>query len=446
MRASRRKAKGQIEGQGNLLQISFLSPTSLNLPFPAPLKFFVRKEFKRYKGHFSDEWWDGKLWHRGNTTDQHGLFRGISPELRVETDYHTDENNQICSNSEFFPSEYTVKNQRRRKSVTLTPDLTVDSEQAFLCYLAVWNQLVTMDKAGIPLNPPSENNKSVYREYQEKRAKASGPLRYKSFKRLSSIPIPTDFKTKQIVGEVIDFRRFISGRILKRSKKKYQISFVYSEKRVREVNLEQNTINSCRDPRLRDIGVAFSKQGISIVTQDAFDQRKYFIIKADTIKNTRNFIKEFFKNLYGKVRSIALDASCFVPKDLVELRKKFIKQCRTMKAVGAALFYEAPKLIPLGETYRADLPAHNPKHLKVWEKKLFSEVQEYALIQGLTGEPMLVIPGQEGPSLLKGGVVPGLVMANHTLHQAVAKWDLWPGASFLSRASCRTVLNGLKRI
>ena len=58
---------------------------------------------------------------------------------------------------------------------------------------------------------------------------------------------------------------------------------------------------------------------------------------------------------------------------------------------------------------------------------------------------MLVVPGQEGPFAVNGGAIPGLVMANHTLHQAMAKWDMWHGATFLSRASCRTVRKGLNR-
>lgn len=450
MRAARRKLPGRIEDKGNLLKISFLTSTSLYQAFTEPLKFFIRKEFRRYKqGSFSDLWYDGFLSSRGDTLQMKtGLFQGIPSETRIETDYQAEPDGLVHVNTDFYPSEYTERRQRRRKSVTLPIHLISQLNSLFVKYLAVWNQLVTQDKVGEKIQVTSiltDFEKKVYQDYLHRRSKSNSPLRYKTLAHLRSIPIPIELNIKPIIKKSIDYRSFISGRIIKRSNKKYQISFIYSETKIREVDLKNHTLNPCRDPRLKDIGLAFSKQGLSIVTQDAFEGRKYFIIKSDVIKKTKNFIQEFFKSIHGKVRSIALDSSCSMPKDLVELRKKFVKKCRTMKAEGAAMFYEAPKIVPLGEVYSENLPAHNPNHLKVWEKKALSEVKDYALIQGLTGEPMLVTPGPNSLLTFMGGEVPGLIMANHTLHQAAAKWDMWHGATFLSRASCRTVRKGLNR-
>ena len=449
MRASRKKVKGRIEEREGVIRISLLTSSNLAEAFPEPLKFFVRKEFRRYRGCQTDQWWDGSLWSRGETSDQSGLFQGIPPELRVETDYQVTAEGRIQANSNFSPSEYSQIKQRRRRSLTIPTPFLPQIRSLFLTYLNIWNELVTLDKANKLIGVSSEADlfeRKVVREYIKRRSMSNGPLRYKNLDTLNSIPVVHDqLDLRPLIKQVADLRSYISGRIIKRSNRKYQISFVYSEVRIKEVDLSDDTINFCRDPRLRDVGVAFSSQGLSVVVQNALDGRKYFTIKPEVLANTKNFLDSFFSNINGKVRSVALDSSCSVPKYLVELRKKFIKKCRTMKAEGAAAFYEAPKLIPLGQTYRDDLPAHDPRHLKVWAKKAFKEVKDYALIQGLTGEHMLVEPSLKGPIAVNGRVVSGLVMANHTLLQAMAKWDMWPGATFLSSASCRTVRKGLNR-
>jgi hypothetical protein len=160
------------------------------------------------------------------------------------------------------------------------------------------------------------------------------------------------------------------------------------------------------------------------------------------ITKTRNFLQQFFQAIDGKVRSIVIDGSSPIPNDLIELRKKFIRKCRTLKAEGAAMFYETSKLVTLGEAYPDNLPAHNPRHLKIWQKKLVQVFQGQTLIQGLTGEPIMVTSTKNLLTDSKGREVPGLVMANHALHLALAKWDLWPGSTFLSAEACRTVRRG----
>ena len=169
------------------LVVTLLDPPLLLQAFPPPLKLFLRQEFRRYLGATSDLWWDGSIWHRGTPLEQQGTSKGIPPELRIETDYQVEDDGLIHVNTDFYPSEYTVRKQRRKKTLTLPLQ-----KQRFEDYLGEWNKLVTLDRAKIlPTSSLGQSSleKKVLKDYQQKRSKAKGPLRYKSFSRLCSIPI-----------------------------------------------------------------------------------------------------------------------------------------------------------------------------------------------------------------------------------------------------------------
>ena len=110
--------------------ISSLSSSTLSLAFPQPLKFFKGKEFRRYLGNRL--WWDGHLWHRGTPLGQEGPSKGISPELRIESDYHVEEDGLIHANTDFFPSEYSLRKQRRKKSIKAPTESQAERFHTFL--------------------------------------------------------------------------------------------------------------------------------------------------------------------------------------------------------------------------------------------------------------------------------------------------------------------------
>ena len=432
---------------------------------PEPLPFFKKGEFRRYKSKFMDaEWHDGSGWSRGATAGGAGLLKGIAPCERKHTDYQI-EDGRVVSASNFFPEEYSEKTRRFRKSLPIQSFESV--EALFLAYLAAWNRLVTLDQRGSPLGKnllrddvemgrigqecPFQALRAT-KEYLNRRKGATGPLRHKRLHRLNSIPM--DLKSLPGVQTLIsdfmktqdsDLRRVISCRLVRKSNKRYLVCFTYANKTIREVDLSDNSINFCRDPRLVDMGCAFSEKGLSIVTQDAYEGREFYTVSSDVLKNVKRFLNTFFKEFEGKVRSISLDGSDTLPSNMRQVHKEFVRRCNTLKAVGAIEFYLSPKLVSLGERYSQSLPYYHPNHLKVWEYKYMKEFLNYTIITGLTGVPYLVRNSDQGIQNHKGEKVGPELMANYVLQLALAKHDMWHGATFMDRGTCRTVRKRLDR-
>ena len=438
----------------------------LPMVFPEPMPFFQKGEFRRYKSVMMDaEWWDGSLWSRGATSGGSGLLKGIAPCERKHTDYSV-EDGRVQFSSEFFKEEFSIKKIRHRKSLGLKEINGL--EQVFKYYLATWNILVTLDQQGTHLGRElfvsqptlallyAENPfyaVKALKEYLRRRVQASSPLRHKRLQRLNSIPLLLkDYPAIQVeVAKYLktvgaDLRRVVSSRLIRKSDKRYLVSFTFTAPNVvREVNLEDSSLNFCRDPRLVDIGCSFSDKGLSVVVQNAFEDREFFTISSELITNVKNFLDKFFKEINGKVRSLSLDGSSIIPKNLVGIHKEFTRRCGVLKAVGAIEFYLTPRLISLGEQYPKDTPFYDSKHLKVWERKLLSENEEYATISGLTGAQTLVKYTSNGLISHTGAKVLPETMANYALQLALAKYDMWHGATFMDRGTCRTVRKRLDR-
>ena len=434
--------------------------------FPEPLKFFKKQEFRRYKGCQTEEWWDGCHFARGATLTGSGMNKGIAPIQRRPTDYHI-ENGRIFSNTEFYESEYTIKKQRHRKSLVVDErSLGLVTNLANLCK-NIFNHVVDVDQTGtkVKMNllqelPLSLSERPFYakktiREYISRRKLATSPLRHKKLHRLNSMPLDLASHPalqNQVAGYMAsiggDLRRVITCRLVRKSDKRFLLCFTYTVPDVtREVTNSKSepSINFCRDPRLVDIGISFSNKGMSIVVQNAFEDRKFFCVKSDLLKKTAQFINTFLNNLKGRVRSVGMDKNFPITGHLLVARKELSRRLRALAAVGATEFYTPPKFVSLGEQYPSGTPFYDKTRLKVWERKLLSEHEEYAMIQGLTGAPCLIKVSQGKLITSKGSDVNPETMANHALLLALAKRDMWHGATFMDRGTCRTVRKGLNR-
>jgi len=439
--------------------------------FPKPLSFYKKKEFHRKKSCWSSvEWWDGCVFARGATLNGWGsLNKGIDPIQRRETDYHI-EDGRIFSNTEFSDSEFSLRKQRHRKSLGIQDDGIEEVASLFFLYQTIWNYLVFQDQKGTKIqigllqtDPIMAQHfseqpfyaKKILREYVSRRKLAKGPLRHKKEHRLGSMPLDLTLHPalKEQVADYMaslgsDLRRVINCRLVRKSNKRFLLCFTFTVSDViREVVNDDGdpSINFCRDPRLVDIGISFSNKGMSIVVQNAFEDREFYCVKSDLLKNTAQFINKFLENLKGKTRSIGMDSTFPITGHLLEVRKELSRRLKTLAAVGATEFYLSPKLISFGEQYPSGTPFYDKCHLKVWEKKLLSPHEDFAMIQGLTGAPCLIKVSQGKLITSTGSEVNPETMANHALLLALAKRDMWHGATFLDRGTCRTVRKGLDR-
>lgn len=394
---------------------------------------FITKEQKHRLSPYSPEWWDRSAFSRGNTA----LHNGITPSLRVETDYSETPEGLRCS-SDFYPSEFTSRTIRRRKTLKLSSDLN----SLFFLYHSVWNRLVDLDQRksllGLPilqedleLRRLSEINplfvKKTLREYQQRRNLASSPLRRKRYGRVKSIPFirETTPEAWKRVKERVDHRRFIYGRLVKQGKK-FSIRFSFSEKIEKEVNLRTNTIKGCRDPRLVDVGISVSPKGAYLVVQNPYEERRFFFIPSSILVNTKQFLENFFNYIAGKVRSLSLSDS--TDPRIRPIVKAIERRGRTLAAVGATEFSLIPSLVPLGGIKRPN-----------WERKFLKPFASKIQIQGLTGESLLIEQTSEGMIDHRGRLVSGYVLANHALASGLAKKGMSHGATFLSGGISRTV-------
>jgi hypothetical protein len=425
--------------------------------FPEPLKFFKKQEFRRYKGCQTTEWWDGCNFSRSSS-----LNEGIIPEQRRTTDYYV-EDGRIFSDAEFYATEFSIQKQRHRKSLAVCPKGLSEGLKLVGNYKNIWNHLVDLDQSGTKVEMkllPSLAGRGLYtkktlREYVSRRKLAKSPLRHKKLHRVNSVPLNLDAHPifRDQVADYMnsigsDLRRVIHCRLVRKSDTRLLLCFTFTVSDViREVINDKGdpSINFCRDPRLVDIGVSFSSKGMSIVVQNAFEDREFYCVKSDLLKNTAKFINTFLSSLNGRVRSVGMDQNFPITGHLLEVRKELSRKLKTLAAVGAMEFYTPPRLVSLGEQYPSGTPFYDKTRLKVWERKLLSEHEDYAMVQGLTGASCLVKMSQGKLITHKGSEVSPETMANHALLLALAKRDMWHGATFMDRGTCRTVRKGLNR-
>jgi len=365
---------------------------------------------------------------------------GIFQELRQETDYR-DEGGSIVFQAPFDESDYSERTLRLREVIRLPLGASRALYHYFDTYQDVWNCLVHLDRSGVLIkaNTGDPSERKIRRDYVNRRSQSTHPLRLKKQSRVGSIPISSEIRTelKQMVG--LDWRCVISMRLL-RWGKRVILAYTHKETRIHEVNLEHRSINSCRDPRLCDMGICFSPNGMTVQIQNPTEDRQgSFVPKA---KLTKQYINQLVAQMVGKIRVVAIDPIC--PSGLNDIKTYLTRKLRALQAEGAMEF-RSPKLVSLGAKYK-DHPQHHPLHLHVWQRNLMKEWFDYSLILGLTGRPVLV---REVNGTLIGGdsqqVINPLTRANHAIQTALAKMDLWHGATFLRSRSWQRVRSAFNR-
>jgi hypothetical protein len=398
-----------------------------NLSLPSPAKYFRKGERHfHYLAPTTGLWWDGNLGTRGDTVS------GIPPELRRESDYR-DVEGVVTLRSPFYPSEYTEQTLRRRKVTKLSKDASGPLLQHFQTYRDEWNRLVRLDRAStLKLN----RGDRTHRDYSHRRGQH--PLRLKSKRRVSSIPITPAIRAVLKQHLKLDWRTVQSPRLI-RFGKQVALSYVSKETHIHEVNLEDRTLNSCRDPRLCDVGVCLSQKGMTLQVQNPTDDHQGFHTPIGQLG--KQSIDSLVAELRGKARVVALDPYC--PPQLRDTKAYLIRKLRTLQAEGAIEF-RSPRLALLGATYQ-NLPSYHPQHLKVWQRNHMKEWFDYARIQGLTGRSLMVKEAGGNLVGVDGRQIHPLTRANHILQSAMAKLGLWHGATFLRSVSGQRVRSAFHR-
>ena len=380
------------------------------IPLPDPVGYFRRGEFA-FK--LSGLRWDGDMRLRGDKK------HGIPPEVRRETDCR-DQDGVLTLLSDFYPSEYSREALRLRTVLVLSKEASRGLLDPFRAYQERWNILVAQDRSGVLIR--AQRGDRTARDYVNRRR--DHPLRLRSWRRTTSIPVTHEIKAELKKHLDLDWRKVTKPRLL-RLGKEVALSYVMREIRVHEVNLEARTINSCRDPRLIDIGICLDHNGMTVEQQNPTDDHQGFIIPMAQL--TKQKVQNFVADLVGKVRVVALDP--YVPTELADLKTYLTRKCRALHAEGAIEF-RSPKLVSLGAVYR-DLPSYHPQHLKVRERNSMREYFDYTRIWGLTGEPLMVREAEGGLVGVDGRQIHPLTRANHILQSVMATLDLWHGATFL---------------
>jgi hypothetical protein len=237
--------------------------------------------------------------------------------------------------------------------------------------------------------------------------------------------------------------RFVGGKIV-RQDQYYTLQLTYTKSLTKEVNLEAGTLNSCRDPRLHDVGAVLSEEGLTVVVQSPFEEQFVIQFSRKALQNQAKFISNFFKEFSGRVRSFALDGST-CPQDLKPLRKRMVQKLRALKAVGATEFRYVQCHKTLGDRYPKSAQYHSPQHLKVWERKLVAEFEDTIIMHDQTGRVMSVTPRSDGFYTQTGCRVSDQIVAIHTLHTSLSLKDMWHAATFIQGGRNRTVRKGLNR-
>ena len=408
---------------------------------PDPAGYFRKGEkFFWYQSPASGIKCEGDWLHDRRSGFQSCQSSGILPGLRQETDYR-DEGGTVVFQAPFDESDYSEQTLRLRKLVKLSPETSCILLPYFESYQGVWNRLVHLDRSGtlIKANTGDPHERKVRRDYVNRRCQAVNPLRFKSWARVNSIPITSEIRAELKKSLDLDWRYVISMRLLRRGKTVW-LAYTHKEIRIHEVNLDRHSINSCRDPRLCDMGICFSPNGMAVQIQNPTEDRRGSLIPKE--KLTKQYINKLVAQMIGKVRVVALDPVC--PSNLCNIKTYLTRKLRTLQAEGAIEF-RSPKLVSLGARYK-DRPQHHPLHLHVWQRNLIKDWFDYSLILGLTGRPLMV---REVNGTLIGGdsrqVINPLTRANHAIQTALAKMDLWHGATFLRSKSWQRVRSAFYR-
>ena len=366
--------------------------------------------------------WNGSFQCRGDHRN------GIALEHRQETDWK-DQDGRIVLQAPLDTFDYTEQTKRVRTIEKLPVEASRNLLPFFRVYLEGWNRLVALDRSGASVK--AIHGDRLTRDYVTRRKNSQHPLRTKSWSRVCSIPVTAEIKAVLKQHLKLDWRT-TSGLRLIRYGQRVALAYVHKEIQIREVDLEQNSLNSCRDPRLCDMGICLSPYGMTLMLQNPTDDHQGFHIPIANL--TKAFIDKLVADMNGRIRSVMLDPIC--PNNLRTIKTHLVRRLRTLQAEGAIEF-RSPKLVSLGAVYK-DLPQHDPLHLKVWQRKLMEEFFDYTRILGLTGAPLMV---RESDGVLRGvndRQIDPLTRANHVLQSGLAKMDLWHGATFLrSRPSHR---------
>lgn len=359
---------------------------------------------------------------------------GIPPEIRRETDCR-DYDGVLTMRTPFYPSEYSESTLRLRHFEKLPKDLSKALLRHFQAYQTRWNELVALDRSGIRVRAVSGDRTA--RDYVRRRRLASHPLRTKSWSRVHSIPVTADIRRELRPHLYLDWRK-VQGLRLLRFGRKVVLSYTLKETRIREVDLEERTIKSCRDPRLCDLGISFSDKGMAFSLQTPTDNH----ISDFTPKHllTKQSLLEFTREMVGKIRVVALDPVC--PASMRDLKSYLTRKLRALQAEGTIEF-RTPRWISLGDKY--DLPARHPDRPPAAIRKLMRENYPYCQILGLTGSPLLVKEVEGGLVGADGRQIDPLTRANHVIQSVMAKLDLWHGATFLRSVNSQSVHKAFRR-
>lgn len=353
--------------------------------------------------------------------------------MRRDTDCR-DVDGTLTLLTDFYPSEYSEQTLRLRKIEKLSKGASRGLLRHFLAYREEWNRLVHRDRSGASIRASDRTS----RDYVHRRKLATHPLRVRSWSRTISIPVSPEIKAELKQHLQLDWRRVGHLRLL-RFGRRVALSYVIKEVRVREVDLDERTIRSCRDPRLHDVGICFDQHGMSVVVKNPTDDLcpqhfpKRFL--------DRQFIDSILTELVGKARVVALDPA--YPAELHGIASYFRRKLRTLQAEGAIEF-KSPKLVSLGERYR-NLPRCHPQHLKLSMKRHMREHFDYCIFMRLTGQPLLVKVLDGNVVDVDGRHVNPLERANHAVQSVMAKLDLWHGATFLHSVNSQRVRKAFHR-
>jgi hypothetical protein len=273
----------------------------------------------------------------------------------------------------------------------------------FRHYREEWNTLVAQDRSGIQLS-----DSAATADYRQRRALATHPLRKKSWRRVTSIPLSPEIKN-YLRGKVsLDWRKVTKPRLL-RFGQTIAISYVKLEKR--EFNLN-------RDPRLSDAGLCLTNKGLHIRIIGPTDEPIHQFVPTKLL--TKQQINELVQQMIGKIQVVGLDP--IVPPQMREIKAYLVRKLRNRQAEGAILFRILHRT-PLGEKY---------PNRKLWQRKLMQRFDSYCISMGLTGKPLLVREGEDGrvtgPS---DKCVHPIVRANEAIQTVMAKMDLSHSATFL---------------
>ena len=300
-----------------------------------------------------------------------------------------------------FKERLVLVVQRRKQVVSLSPHSYL---APFKQYMSEWNALVSQDRRGEKILGDTPTS----REYLSRRKQSTNPLRKKSWKRITSIPLTKELRAnlKSLVN--VDWRKVTKPRLIRHGS---HVKFTF----VKAIHLHRNLNH---DPRLSNVGLCLTDQGLTMQILSPSDQPQALHIQANQL--TKKAINRLVKQMHGRIHVVGLDP--IVPPSMREIKTYLVRRLRNIQAEGAIVF-RSPNRVSLGEKY-----LNHPS----WQRKLVKRWTGCFTILGLTGQPLVA---QEQ----NGGLVTGpsdksvhpLIRANDTIQTVMAKLDLQHSATFL---------------